>query len=108
MNPAIAMTGRVESWLDNPTRRYPISCTVFVVEDTMDEHPDGLEGAFTFCSKALRYGAGVAVHLSKLRPRGTENKHGMISSGPCGFMEIFSKFNEILRRGGQYLSLINI
>ena len=102
MNPAIAMTGRVESWLDNPTRRYPISCTVFVVEHTMDEHPDGLEGAFTFCSKALRYGAGVAVHLSKLRPKGTENKHGMISSGPCGFMEIFSKFNEILRRGGQY------
>ncbi len=102
MNPSIAMTGRVESWLDNPTRRYPISCTVFVVEDTMDEHPDGLEGAFTFCSKALRYGAGVAVHLSKLRAKGTENKHGMISSGPCGFMEIFSKFNEILRRGGQY------
>ena len=96
------MTGRVESWLENPTRRYPVSCTVFVVSDTMDEDKDGLEGSWQFVSKALRYGAGVAVHLSKLRPRGVENKHGMIASGPCGFMEIYSKFNEILRRGGTY------
>ena len=102
LNPAVAMTGRVESWVKNPTRRYPISCTVFVVEDTMDEHPDGLEGSWIFASKALRYGAGVAVHLSKLRPKGTHNDHGMVSSGPCGFMEIYSKFNEILRRGGTY------
>ena len=93
------MTGRVESWLENPTRRYPVSCTVFVCRDTMDEDPDGLEGAFQFVSKALRYGAGVSVHLSQLRAKGTENEHGMVASGPCGFMEIFSKFNEILRRG---------
>jgi hypothetical protein len=102
LNPAIAMTGRVESWIENPTRRYPVSCTVFVVEDTMDENPDGLEGSWQFASKALRYGAGVAIHLSKLRPRGTKNSHGMVASGPCGFMEIYSKFNEILRRGGTY------
>jgi ribonucleotide reductase alpha subunit len=50
----------------------------------MDEDKDGLEGSWQFVSKALRYGAGVAVHLSKLRPRGTENKHGMIASGPVG------------------------
>ena len=96
------MTGRVESWINNPTRRYPVSCTVFVVEDTMDEDPDGLEGSWQFASKALRYGAGVAIHLSKLRAKGTENSHGMVASGPCGFMEIYSKFNEILRRGGTY------
>jgi len=96
------MTGRVESWIENPTRRYPVSCTVFVVEDTMDEDPDGLEGSWQFASKALRYGAGVAIHLSKLRSRGTKNSHGMVASGPCGFMEIYSKFNEILRRGGTY------
>ena len=68
----------------------------------MDENPDGLEGSWQFASKALRYGAGVAIHLSKLRPRGTKNSHGMVASGPCGFMEIYSKFNEILRRGGTY------
>ena len=101
-NPALAMTGRVESWLEDPTRRYPVSCTVMVVDDTMDESEDSIEQSFIFASKALRYGAGVSLHLSKLRPKGTENKHGMVASGPCGFMEIYSKFNEILRRGGQY------
>ena len=101
-SPAVAMTGRVESWLKNPTRRYPQSCTVFVVEDTMDEHEDSIEASFLFTSKALRYGAGVAIHVSKLRAAGTKNAHGMVASGPCGFMEIYSKFNEVLRRGGTY------
>ena len=101
-SPAIAVTGRVDSWLKNPTRRYPVSCTVMNVKDTMDEDPDGIEGSFLFASKALRYGAGVSLHLSELRAKGTENEHGMVASGPCGFMEIYSKFNEILRRGGQY------
>ena len=96
------MTGRVKSWLQDPTRRYPVSCCVMVVDDTMDESEDSIEQSFIFASKALRYGAGVSLHLSKLRPKGTENKHGMVASGPCGFMEIYSKFNEILRRGGQY------
>jgi len=100
--PSLAVTGRVDSWLKEPTRRYPMSCTVFVVEDTMDEHEDGIEASFLFASKALRYGAGVAIHLSKLRPKGTKNEHGMVASGPCGFMEIYSKFNEVLRRGGTY------
>jgi hypothetical protein len=98
----LAVTGRVDSWLKNPTRRYPVSCTVMQVLDTMDEDPDGIEGSFLFASKALRYGAGVSLHLSELRAKGTENEHGMVASGPCGFMEIYSKFNEILRRGGQY------
>jgi len=101
-NPALAMTGRVESWLEDPTRRYPVSCTVMKIDDTMDESEDSIEQSFLFASKALRYGAGVSLHLSDLRPSGTENEHGMVASGPCGFMEIYSKFNEILRRGGQY------
>jgi len=100
--PALAVTGRVDSWLKNPTRRYPVSCTVMSIDDTMDESEDSIEQSFLFASKALRYGAGVSLHLTKLRPAGTENKHGMVASGPCGFMEIYSKFNEILRRGGQY------
>jgi len=99
---ALAVTGRVDAWLKNPTRRYPVSCTVMSIDDTMDESEDSIEQSFLFASKALRYGAGVSLHLSKLRPKGTENEHGMVASGPCGFMEIYSKFNEILRRGGQY------
>ena len=64
----IARTGRVQSWIDDPTSRLPVSCTVFVVEDTM-EGPNGIEASWRFVSHALRYGAGVAVHLSKLRPK---------------------------------------
>jgi len=39
----IARTGRVQSWIDDPTSRLPVSCTVFVIEDSM-EGPEGIEG----------------------------------------------------------------
>jgi len=95
----IARTGRVQSWIDNPDSRLPVSCTVFVVEDEM-EGPNGIEASWRFVSHALRYGAGVAVHLSKLRPRGDENGKGLVASGPVSFGKIYSTLNEILRRGG--------
>jgi hypothetical protein len=41
----IARTGRVQSWIDDPTSRLPVSCTVFVVEDTM-EGPNGIEASY--------------------------------------------------------------
>jgi hypothetical protein len=97
----IARTGRVQSWIDDPTSRLPVSCTVFVVEDTM-EGPNGIEASWRFVSHALRYGAGVAVHLSKIRPKGAENGKGLVASGPVSFAKIYSTLNEILRRGGVY------
>ena len=97
----IARTGRVQSWIDDPTSRLPVSCTVFVVEDSI-EGPNGLEASWRFVSHALRYGAGVAVHLSKLRPKGSENSKGLVASGPVSFGKIYSTLNEILRRGGVY------
>jgi hypothetical protein len=100
----IARTGRVQSWIDNPESRLPVSCTVFVVEDSM-EGPNGIEASWRFVSHALRNGAGVAVHLSKLRPKGTESHKGidkLIASGPVSFARIYSTLNEILRRGGTY------
>jgi len=97
----IARTGRVQSWLDNPESRLPVSCTVFVVEDCM-EGPNGIEASWRFASHALRYGAGCAIHLSKLRARGKENGKGLVASGPVSFAKIYSTLNEILRRGGTY------
>jgi len=97
----IARTGRVQSWIDDPNSRLPVSCTVFVVEDQM-EGPNGIEASWRFVSHALRYGAGVAVHLSKLRPKGDENGKGLVASGPVSFGKIYSTLNEILRRGGVY------
>jgi hypothetical protein len=97
----IARTGRVQSWLDDPTSRLPVSCTVFVVQDSM-EGPEGIEASWRFVSHALRFGAGVAVHLSNLRPKGSDNGKGLTASGPVSFAKIYSTLNEILRRGGTY------
>ena len=97
----IARTGRVQSWLDNPESKLPVSCTVFVVDDSM-EGPNGIEASWRFVSHALRNAAGVAVHLSKLRPRGEENGKGLVASGPVSFARVYSVLNETLRRGGTY------
>jgi len=97
----IARTGRVQSWIDDPHSRLPVSCTVFVVEDEC-EGPNGIEASWRFVSHALRNGAGVAVHLSKLRPKGAENSKGLVASGPVSFAKIYSTLNEVLRRGGVY------
>ena len=97
----ISRTGRVQSWLDNPESRLPVSCTVFVVEDSM-EGKNGIEASWRYVSHGLRFGAGVAVHLSKLRPKGSENGKGLTASGPVSFAKIYSTLNETLRRGGHY------
>ncbi len=100
-NNLIARTGRVQSWIDDPTSRLPVSCTVFVVEDSM-EGENGIEASWRFVSHALRFGAGVAVHLSKLRASGVDNGKGLVASGPVSFGKIYSCLNEQLRRGGVY------
>ena len=100
----IARTGRVQQWIDNPTNRLPVSCTIFNVQDSM-EGSDGIEASWRFVSHALRFGAGVAVHVSDLRPAGTETNKGpdtLVASGPVSFLKIYSTLNEILRRGGSY------
>lgn len=100
-NQVIARTGRVQNWIDNPTSRLPVSCTVFVVDDSMTG-PNGIEASWRYVSHGLRFGAGVAVHLTNLRPAGHDNGKGLVSSGPCSFGKIYSCLNEQLRRGGVY------
>ena len=97
----ISRTGRVQSWIEDPNGRLPVSCTVYVCEDSM-EGPEGIEASWRFASHALRNGAGVAIHLSKLRPKGHDNGEGLVASGPVSFGKIYSTMNEILRRGGRY------
>ena len=101
MSNYISRTGRVQSWIDDPTSRLPVSCTVFVVENEM-EGPEGIEASWRFASHALRFGAGCAIHLSKLDPQGHERPSGVTASGPVSFAKIYSTLNEILRRGGVY------
>jgi len=101
MDKYISRTGRVQSWIDEPDGRLPVSCTVFNVLDSI-EGTDGIEDSWRFASHALRNGAGCAIHLSELRPRGSENDKGLVASGPVSFGRIYSVLNETLRRGGRY------
>ena len=101
MTNLISRTGRVQNWIDDPTGRLPVSCTVFVVEDQM-EGPNGLEASWRFASHALRYGAGCAIHLSKLSPAGVERPSGVMPSGPLSFGKIYSVLNEVVRRGNRF------
>ena len=101
MSNLISRTGRVQSWIDDPTSRLPVSCTIFNVQDSC-EGPDGIEASWRFASHALRNGAGVAIHLSELRAKGTENGKGLVASGPVSFGQIYSTLNSVLRRGGVY------
>ena len=71
MSELISRTGRVQSWIDDPDGRLPVSCTVMNVSNEM-EGPNGIEASWKFASHALRNGAGVAIHLSELDPRGFE------------------------------------
>ena len=100
-HPLVARTGRIENWIKNPDGRLPVSCTVFVVEDSI-EGKNGIEASWRFVSHALRFGAGVAVHLSKIRPAGHTNDKGLVASGPVSFGKIYSALNETIRRGGVY------
>ena len=101
MTNLISRTARVQSWSDDPKGRLPVSCTVFVVEDQM-EGPNGLEASWRFASHALRYGAGCAIHLSKLSPGGVERPSGVMPSGPLSFGKIYSVLNEVVRRGNRF------
>ena len=101
MTNLISRTGRVQSWMDDPSGRLPVSCTVFVVENEM-EGPNGIEASWRFASHALRFGAGCAIHLSKLDHKGYTRESGVVASGPVSFGKIYSTLNEILRRGGIY------
>ena len=66
------------------------------------EGPEGIEASWRFASHALRNGAGCAIHLSRLRPKGDDNGKGLVASGPVSFGKIYSCLNEQLRRGGVY------
>ena len=101
MTNLISRTGRVQSWMDDPTGRLPVSCTVFQVANEM-EGPNGIEASWRFASHALRFGAGCAIHLSELDFKGKTRESGVVASGPVSFGKIYSTLNEILRRGGIY------
>jgi len=103
----------------NPTTAFK----VVAVDDSMETVGDllGIEDSWEQVAWLLNRGEHIAVDLSRLRPKGTVNKHGLIASGPVSFAHIYmaiaqfiwqpdlsrlcavySRINEVLRRGGMY------
>ena len=88
--------------LTTPQARLPVSCTVFVVEDSM-EGPNGIEASVGDSSPTPSDTEQELPFISaNLRAAGTDNGQGLVASGPCSFGKIYSCLNEQLRRGGVY------
>jgi len=107
----------------NPAFNKDIAFKVVAVDDSMETvgNLPGIEDSWEQVAWQLNRGEHIAVDLSRLRPRGTTNKHGLVASGPLSFASIYiaiarfiwepsltrlcavySKINEVLRRGGTY------
>ena len=85
---------------DNPEsgcQCHALSCPLRIVTINGGGIADAI---WRYAAHALRFGAGCAIDVSKLRPRGSDNGKGLIASGPVSFLKIFSVLNEVLRRGG--------
>ena len=71
-SPLIARTGRVQNWMENPDGRLPVSCTVFVVEDSM-EGPNGIEASWRYVTRSsVRSRSGSICPSSALGGMTTE------------------------------------
>ena len=99
-NKFLVETGRIKAAKENQSL-LSASCTVFDTHDSI-WGDDGITAAFCFATYALQHGAGCAIHLSKLRERGHDNGKGLIASGPCSLIPVFSALNAWIRRGGVY------
>ena len=77
----------------------PVSCTVYTVEDSMDS----ICASWTFLAQAVKGGAGVAIDMSNIRPKGIIGRGGMVSKGVCNWLNIYSEI--VIRvaqgRGGE-------
>ena len=108
----------------NPEFNKDIDFKVIVVDDSMetiDPAVPGIEESWKQVAWSLYLGEHIAIDLSRLRPKGTVNSQGLVASGPVSFASIYveiarfiweptltrlcsvySKINEVLRRGGTY------
>jgi len=107
----------------NPTFNKDIAFKIVAVDDSMETVGDltGIEDSWEQVAWQLYRGEHIAVDLSRLRPKGTVNRHGLVASGPLSFASIYiaiaqfiwqpdlsrlcavySRINEVLRRGGTY------
>lgn len=117
-HPLVGATGRVRGWANNPVKQYPFSCSGIRVKDSYFDNDEGdkpwesfegwqnfletIAGTRVFFHMALKGGAGVAINLSALRPKGTANNRGLTAMGVGNFLVIYSQIVEEVQRGNTY------
>ena len=97
----ISRTGRVQSWMDDPSGRLPVSCTVFVVM-TEWKDPEGIEASGDSPVTPSEMEQVVQSTSATSDPKDTIMAKGLLPLGLCHSGKIYSTLNEILRRGGRY------
>lgn len=58
------VVGRIESYIKHPEQLLPVSCTVGLLQNNLLEK-HGVGDLMRFVSQGLRFGAGVALHVSE-------------------------------------------
>jgi hypothetical protein len=94
-----AAVGRVLSWLRDPHKRLPVSCTVYAVRRDWDD----VLYSWRYVSAALRHGAGCAVNL--------EDYAALPAPCPCGRLHLHLDLShpdaaEALRRYGSAVAAV--
>lgn len=72
------------------------ACFALPCEDSMTEIFETVKNMATI----FKYGGGVGINFSKLRPRGAPLSSGGTSSGAISFMGIFNSITETVKQGG--------
>ena len=62
----ITRTGRVQNWIDEPHGRLPVSCTVFVVEDTMEDEWKPTDDELRLLFRSVMEAGGTIVDYARL------------------------------------------
>lgn len=72
------------------------ACFILPCEDNMTEIFDTIKNMATI----FKYGGGVGINFSRLRPLGAPLSSGGTSSGAISFMGIFNAITETVKQGG--------
>lgn len=72
------------------------ACFVLSVEDSIES----LFGAFNHCGIIFKFGGGVGINYSNLRPKDSPLSSGGSSSGVISFMSIFNAIVNTIKQGG--------
>lgn len=80
-----------------PTKQILAACWVGDLKDDMDSILD----AARVTGQVFKYGSGMGLPLTNLRPKNDSVSNAGYASGPLSFMEVYDKLGEVIKSGGK-------